>query len=325
LHTENPQEFHEGIKEHLEEEIKKFEPLQFEGEFLNQYTQLLGPRKSPHARRNNIQMSDNGYYVLTPLKTKHGIVLVNRGWIHEDQRDLIDAPDGKVSIVGVMREAEYPSYIHPDKFYYKGIWFINDPAKIFQRLGIKDTPILVDLTMCDYDTTLETKQPEDYVVFTTMPATHFSYLVTWYSLCAWCFFGAYAFKSKQMRQLLAKRKTVSQGDKSTLSQAAGSVLRGANFADSSTMEHQGDHGVESRGAISRSISEPGQSNASQRKQQMQSILKTFQMSAVERHKKESNSTTTPLSSSHSSQSDNIQENSPATSSGISSNKPNEQP
>lgn len=203
LRSEIPKDFNEEVIAHLNEQIPKYEPLLFVGEYLNDYTQLLGPRKSPYARRNNLQLTENGYYVLTPLKTDYGIVLINRGWIQEKDKDKIDRPEGRISVTAVLREPEYPSYIHPDKYQYKGIWFINDPAKIYEALGFNhETPMCAELVNSSYETNLQTREPEDFVVFTTMPATHFSYLVTWYSLTLWCLIGAYSYR----KRIIAKSK-----------------------------------------------------------------------------------------------------------------------
>ena len=78
---------------------------------------------------------ENGYYILTPLKLEDGrVVLINRGWVTEKQKDSSSRPNtllqGTVEIEGsVMQSEERPLYVHdnqPDN----NLWFYIDLSQI---------------------------------------------------------------------------------------------------------------------------------------------------------------------------------------------------
>jgi cytochrome oxidase assembly protein ShyY1 len=47
-----------------------------------------------------------GWYVLAPLRTDGGTVLVLRGWVDDDDDPAVRTPDGAVTVVGVLRPDE---------------------------------------------------------------------------------------------------------------------------------------------------------------------------------------------------------------------------
>lgn len=78
---------------------------------------------------------ENGYYILTPLKLDDGrIVLINRGWVTEKQKDASLRPDtllkGRLEIEGfVMKSEDRPLYVH-DNQPNNNLWFYIDLAQI---------------------------------------------------------------------------------------------------------------------------------------------------------------------------------------------------
>lgn len=71
-----------------------------------------------------------GYWVMTPLQTDAGLILINRGFVPEGRRNGASWPDGKVRVEGLLRLSEPQGRFlranRPDK----GLWYSRDVPAI---------------------------------------------------------------------------------------------------------------------------------------------------------------------------------------------------
>lgn len=78
---------------------------------------------------------ENGYYILTPMKITDGrIILINRGWVTEKNKEAKTRPEtlvtGEVEVEGSVMESEKrPLYVHDNQL-NKNLWFYIDLQQI---------------------------------------------------------------------------------------------------------------------------------------------------------------------------------------------------
>lgn len=105
------------------------------GTFLNEKTLLISPRTYKGVV---------GAHVVTPFEIENGhqIILVNRGWIpQDDQRGLNKhflEISGRVKILGMVRSAPERNAYTPDNVPEKGQWYFLDVAQIAQYMGLQN-------------------------------------------------------------------------------------------------------------------------------------------------------------------------------------------
>lgn len=154
------------------------------GRFLPQeafvYTVLSdarGPRAGP------------GYWVVSPFETDAGwLVLVNRGFVPVAGRGPAAhpaAPDGPVTLEGVVRGADPPALFTPAPDRAARIWFVRDAGELAPAFDLPAGRPLAPFTV---DAAAEATPPgglpqagETRRVF---PNSHLQYAVTWYGLAA---------------------------------------------------------------------------------------------------------------------------------------------
>ena len=100
-----------------------------------------------------------GWWVLTPLQTQDGIILVNRGYVPDDRRDRATRqaalPTGPVTVTGLMRAPQEQGWFVPEDRPGRdnpaqGDWFTRDPVRIGASLGLERVaPFLIDEALID--------------------------------------------------------------------------------------------------------------------------------------------------------------------------------
>ena len=89
-----------------------------------------------------------GYWVMTPLQTVDGIVLINRGFVPSDRRDSATRaaqPGGPVTVTGLLRMSEPGGgFLRPNDP-KDGRWYSRDVPAIANACGLaKVAPFFID-------------------------------------------------------------------------------------------------------------------------------------------------------------------------------------
>jgi surfeit locus 1 family protein len=149
-----------------------------------------------------------GYLVLTPLRLADGAtVIVNRGFIPQDQRDFFAAPtqaaSGDVVVSGLMRSSEPRNWFTPPDDPAHDQWFTRDPAAIAAALKLeRAAPFTIDADATGNLGYL----PQGGETILAFPNNHLAYAFTWFGMALALIgvFGAYA--ATRLRAIPAPRQ-----------------------------------------------------------------------------------------------------------------------
>jgi surfeit locus 1 family protein len=125
-----------------------------------------------------------GYLVLTPLRLADGAaVIVNRGFIPQEQRDRFAAPtqtvSGKVEVTGLMRSSEPRNWFTPGDDPAHDQWFTRDPIAIAAALKLeRAAPFTIDVDATGAPGDL----PQGGETILAFPNNHLGYAFTWFGM-----------------------------------------------------------------------------------------------------------------------------------------------
>ncbi|UXN70989.1 SURF1 family protein [Devosia neptuniae] len=122
-----------------------------------------------------------GFWVLTPLVTQNGTVLVNRGFVPPDRRDPAtrDAPQGDVTITGLLRVSEPGGAFLRNNDPASDRWFSRDVTAIATAKNLSPiAPFFLDAER-DSDA-----YPIGGLTVLTFSNNHLIYALTWFALSA---------------------------------------------------------------------------------------------------------------------------------------------
>jgi surfeit locus 1 family protein len=135
-----------------------------------------------HDRETKVQALTErgaGFWLLTPLVTDRGTVLVNRGFVPLE-RVAVSRPAGTVRVTGLLRLSEVGGGFLRTNDPVAGRWYSRDVAAIEQRQGLRLLPYFVDADA--------TPNPGGYPVggltVVAFRNHHLVYALTWYALAA---------------------------------------------------------------------------------------------------------------------------------------------
>ena len=126
-----------------------------------------------------------GYWVMTPLQTDEGTILVNRGFVPPDRRDPRTRPAGQltgvVAVDGLVRLTEphgrFLRANRPDR----DLWYSRDVAAIGQRRSLHDlAPFFIDAGASRNPGGL----PIGGLTVISFRNAHLVYALTWFGLAA---------------------------------------------------------------------------------------------------------------------------------------------
>ena len=149
----------------------------------------------------NGKFSGPGYWVLTPLETANGtMVIVNRGFVPLDRKNAATRREGQVmgtvTVTGLLRMPEDRSWFTPDDDPARGMWQERNPAAIAKAYGLTRTaPFFIDADANPNPGGLP-QGGETRLVF---PNRHLEYAVTWFGLAFALMAVFIAFARKQLR------------------------------------------------------------------------------------------------------------------------------
>lgn len=129
-----------------------------------------------------------GWWVMTPMNTGQGVVLINRGFVPPERRALATrtAPGGEVTITGLLRRSEPHGGFLRANNPRDGRWYSRDVVEIAQARQLADVaPFFIDADA--------TPNPGGYPVggltVVSFRNAHIVYALTWFGLSGLCLFG----------------------------------------------------------------------------------------------------------------------------------------
>lgn len=131
-----------------------------------------------------------GWWVMTPLRTPAGIVLINRGFVPPDRRALADgrdrAPSGAVDVTGLIRLSEPHGGFLRANDPGADRWYSRDVAAIGAARGLAPlAPFFIDADA--------SPDPGAYPVggltVVSFRNAHLAYALTWFALSAMSLYG----------------------------------------------------------------------------------------------------------------------------------------
>lgn len=159
------------------------------------YTRVSVTGAFLHDRETTVQAVTElgpGWWVLTPLRTDAGAVLVNRGFVPSDRRDQGRRPlgqtPGETTLIGLMRAAEPGGGFLRANAPDEGRWYSRDVRAIARAQGLdgRVAPFFIDADA--------TPNPGGYPVggltVVRFSDNHLVYALTWFGLSGLCLFGA---------------------------------------------------------------------------------------------------------------------------------------
>jgi len=123
-----------------------------------------------------------GYKVITPLRLTAGaLVMVDRGWVPEEQRSpatrLKGQTDAEVTVRGLLKPTRAPGFFTPDPNSVEHIWYVHDIAAMTAAYGVKPaTTLYLEASMP------EAGGPQPLAEMPEIPDNHLAYTITWYGL-----------------------------------------------------------------------------------------------------------------------------------------------
>lgn len=146
-----------------------------------------------------------GSWVMTPLQTADGTILVNRGFVPPDRRDAGDrAPgqlEGEVTVTGLLRASEPGGRILRPNEPARERWFSRDVAAIARARGLANVaPFFIDAD----STPNPGGAPVGGLTVVRFRNAHLAYAATWFGLAALCITGLVLLRRPE-RQVFAGR------------------------------------------------------------------------------------------------------------------------
>lgn len=129
-----------------------------------------------------------GWWVITPLQTSSGVILINRGFVPTERRDPAtrQAPTGRVRVTGLLRLSEPHGGFLRANDPAAGRWYSRDVAAIAQTRHLTGVaPYFIDADA--------TPNPGGYpaggLTVIAFRNSHLVYALTWFALSALSLFG----------------------------------------------------------------------------------------------------------------------------------------
>lgn len=125
--------------------------------------------------------TEMGTHLIVPLEREQGPpILVDRGWVPQTRKAAIDQPEGTVSVVGYVRQADKPGWFSPADDPVGRQFYTLNPAAIGAALGLgRVAPFTLVALAPDASAS---HFPVAARHLPRPPNNHLSYALTWYGL-----------------------------------------------------------------------------------------------------------------------------------------------
>lgn len=128
-----------------------------------------------------------GAWVLTPLATREGTVLVNRGFVPRGRTDHYARPPGEVTVIGLLRMSEPDGRILRPNRPAADLWYSRDVTAIAAARDLGPVaPFFVDAERGG-----QGGYPIGGMTVVRFRNPHLAYALTWFALAALAGFGAW--------------------------------------------------------------------------------------------------------------------------------------
>ena len=132
-----------------------------------------------------------GFWVITPLETAQGVILVNRGFVPPDRRAPASRSGGQaaapVRVTGLLRASEPDGAFLRANAPDEGRWYSRDVAAIARARGLSDVaPYFIDADA----TPNPGGHPVGGLTVVRFRDSHLTYALTWFGLSLLSLTGA---------------------------------------------------------------------------------------------------------------------------------------
>ncbi|MEE2945082.1 MAG: SURF1 family protein [Pseudomonadota bacterium] len=174
-----------AVPENPDPEADRFLPVQADGRITTDEIHLLASSKQTGAI----------YRVVAAFETGGRRLMVDRGWIKPDQKDVArDSFD--TTVIGNLHWPDEIDSYTPAPDLESNIWFARDVAVMAETLGTE--PVLIVLREMPEKNTEVTPLP---VSSSGIPNDHLQYAVTWFSLAlVWVVMTVYYLRRMRIRE-----------------------------------------------------------------------------------------------------------------------------
>ena len=149
-------------------ETDPYLPVEVAGTFTGDTIRVLVSQKDVGA----------GYRMITALQTDDGAILVDRGFVATDARDIA-APNAPVTVTGNLQWPQETDNFTPDPDLENNTWFARDVPALAAALDTRE--ILLVARAVSADDPALSPLPVDTAA---IPNDHLQYAITWFSLAA---------------------------------------------------------------------------------------------------------------------------------------------
>ncbi len=139
----------------------------------------------------------SGYWVMTPLRTRDMVVLVNRGYVSPEQRTTHGRPQGQQTVTGYLRITEPGGGFLRRNDPARNAWYSRDVAAIARARGIQAAPYFIDADR------VGESAPVGGLTVIAFPNNHLVYMLTWFALAGLTIVGFGVFVRQGRRKAAA--------------------------------------------------------------------------------------------------------------------------
>ena len=136
----------------------------------------------------------SGYWVVTPLRTADGVVLINRGYVSPEQRTVHAKPAGEQTVTGYLRISEPGGGFLRSNDPAHDRWYSRDVAAIAQARSVRAAPYFIDADR------VGDAAPVGGLTVIAFPNNHLVYMLTWFGLAGLTLVGFGIFVRQDRRR-----------------------------------------------------------------------------------------------------------------------------